>query len=119
MATSMEFLDFVCEQLRGAGVVRSRRMFGDVMVYLNDKPVVLVCDDIAYVKMHEAIQELMQNAETGIPYKGAKEHYILDIDDADFSKKVILELEKVTPLPKKRKKYLSFSPPAKHAQTAR
>lgn len=103
MATSAEFLDFVVEQLQGLGAVRLRRMFGDAMVYLNDKPVVLVCDDTVFVKQHDAIRDLMQNAETGIPYDGAKEHYILDIDNADFSKKVILELEKVTPLPKKRK----------------
>lgn len=104
MATSTEFLDFTLEQLQGIGAVRYRRMFGDAMVYLNDRPVMLVCDDIAFVKKHDAIADLMQGAETGIPYDGAKEHYILDIDDADFSKKVILELEKVTPLPKKRKK---------------
>lgn len=104
MATSSEFLDFVIEQLQELGAVRSRRMFGEAMVYLNDKPVILVCDDTVFVKKHEAIAGLMEEAETGVPYEGAKEHYILDIDDADFSKKVILELEKVTPLPKKRKK---------------
>lgn len=104
MATSTEFLDYIAEQLQGLGAVRSRRMFGDALVYLNDKPVILVCDDVAYVKMHEAIRDLMQGAETAVPYDGAKEHYILDIDNADFSRKVIAELEKVTPLPKKRKK---------------
>ena len=46
----------------------------------------------------------MEGAETGIPYKGAKDHYVLDIDNAELSKQVVLELEKVTPLPKKRKK---------------
>lgn len=81
-------------------------MFGEAMVYLNDRPVLLVCDDTVFVKKHETIQDLMLDAETGIPYKGAKEHYILDIDNADFSKKVVLELEKVTPLPKKRKKQI-------------
>ena len=104
MATSAEFLDFVVGQLQELGAVRSRRMFGEAMVYLNDKPVILVCDDTVFVKKHDAIQDLMQNAETGIPYEGAKEHYILDIDDVDYSKKVIFELEKVTPLPKKRRK---------------
>lgn len=104
MATSTEFLDFVIEQLQGIGALRYRRMFGDAMIYLNNRPVILVCNDVVFVKKHEAIQGLMQNAETGIPYNGAKEHYVLDIDNADFSKKVVLELEKVTPLPKKRKK---------------
>lgn len=104
MATSTEFLDFVVERLQGLGAVRSRRMFGEAMVYLNDRPVLLICDDMVYVKKHEAIESLMRNAETGIPYKGAKEHYILDIDDTELSKEVVSELEKVTPLPKSRKK---------------
>lgn len=104
MATSTEFLDFVLEQLQGIGALRYRRMFGEAMVYLNDRPVMLVCDDTVFVKEHPVISDLMQGAEIGIPYDGAKEHYILDIDNVDFSKQVILELEKVTPLPKSRKK---------------
>lgn len=104
MATSTEFLDFVVERLQGLGAVRSRRMFGEAMVYLNDRPVLSICDDMVYAKKHEAIESLMRNAETGIPYKGAKEHYILDIDDTELSKEVVSELEKVTPLPKSRKK---------------
>ena len=38
----------------------------------------------------------MKNAETAIPYKGAKEHYVLDIDNSEFSKKIVSELEKIT-----------------------
>ena len=46
----------------------------------------------------------MKEAETGYPYKGAKEHYILDIDNADFCKSIVTQIEKVTPVPKPRKK---------------
>ena len=46
----------------------------------------------------------MEGAGKGFPYNGAKEHYILDIDNSDFSKEVILKIESVTPLPKKRNK---------------
>jgi len=46
----------------------------------------------------------MTEADKGFPYKGAKEHYILDIDDADLTRAVILTLEPVTPIPKPRKK---------------
>lgn len=47
---------------------------------------------------------MMKQAEVGCPYKGAKEHYVLDIDNPEFCKMVILEVEKVTPVPKPRKK---------------
>ena len=35
MATSADYLTFVLEQLPPLGVVRSRKMFGEYMVYLT------------------------------------------------------------------------------------
>ncbi len=103
MATSLDFINYVCEQLNDIGNISYKKMFGEYMVYLNDKPVIIVCDNIAFVKKLYCIKEHMQNSHIGTPYAGAKEHYILDIDDAEFCKKIVLEIEKVTPLPKKRK----------------
>lgn len=74
------------------------------MVYINDKPILLVCDNTVYIKKLDAVSELMQKSETGYPYEGAKEHYILDIEDTELSKKAIAILEPITPLPKPRKK---------------
>lgn len=104
MATTVEYIEYVCEQIRGIGDIRYKKMFGEYMVYLNNKPVLLVCDNNVFVKKLDYIESIMANADVGVPYKGAKEHYILDIDDQEFSKKVILEVEKVTPIPKPRKK---------------
>lgn len=95
MATTVDYIEFVCEQIRGVGEVRYKKMFGDYMVYLNDKPVLLVCDNTVFVKQLDCIADKMLNAEKSFPYEGAKEHYILDIDNADFSKEIVLELEKV------------------------
>jgi len=79
-------------------------MFGEYMVYLNNKPVIIVCNNVAYVKKLDSITEIMKNANLGFPYKGAKEHYILDIDNSDFCKKLIAKIEEVTPSPKSKKK---------------
>lgn len=103
MATSVNFINYVCEQLNGIGNVGYKKMFGEYMVYLNGKPVITVCDNTAFVKKLDCIKEKMKNADVGFPYKGAKEHYILDIDNPDFSKDVIIEIEKVTPIPKSKK----------------
>ena len=78
MATSQEYIEFVCEQLVGIENVRYKKMFGEYMVYVNDKPVLLVCDNTVYVKKLPEIEELMSGAECGVPYDSAKEHYILD-----------------------------------------
>ena len=79
-------------------------MFGEYMVYVNDKPVLLVCDNTVYVKKLPEIEELMSDAECGVPYDGAKEHYILDIEDRELTAKVVEILEQITPVPKKKPK---------------
>ncbi len=104
MATTVEYIEYVCEQIRGIGEIRYRKMFGEYMVYVNDKPILLVCDNTVYVKMLDCIADKMDCSSTGIPYKGAKEHYILDIDNINLSKDIICILEAVTPIPKSRKK---------------
>ncbi len=104
MATSLDFIDYICEQLKGIGDITYKKMFGEYMVYLNNKPVIIVCNNVAYVKKLDSITEMMKNADLGFPYKGAKEHYVLDIDNSDFCKKLIIKIEEVIPIPKSKKK---------------
>lgn len=104
MATTNEFINYVCEQLSGIGNVTYKKMFGEYMVYVNLKPVLTVCENTVYIKKLEVIESDMQDADVGFPYKGAKEHYILDIDNSDFSKVIVSKVESVTPLPKKKNK---------------
>ena len=104
MATTKDYIEYVCERLHGAGGLRYRKMFGEYLVYVNDKPVLLVCDNTVFVKIVPELAALMADAERGLPYEGAKEHYILDIDDTDLTARVIAVLEPITPIPKKRRK---------------
>lgn len=104
MATSVEYIEFVCDQITGIGEIRYKKMFGEYMVYVNDKPVLLVCDSTVYVKKLDAIQDKMKDADVGIPYNGAKEHYILDIENSESAKEIVSMLEEITPVPKPRKK---------------
>ena len=103
MGSTVDFIEFVVEQIAGTGNIRYRKMFGEYMVYVNDKPVLLVCDDTVFVKMLDAVAEEMEGADTGYPYDGAKEHYILDIDDQELSRKVVSILEPIAQIPKPRK----------------
>lgn len=104
MATSQEYIEFVVEQIPKNWDVRYRKMFGEYMVYVSDKPVLLVCDNIVFVKKLDEVFDLLQGAECGIPYAGAKEQYILDIENPDLVLSVITILENVVPLPKPKKK---------------
>lgn len=104
MATTTEYIEYVCEQIKDIGEIRYKKMFGEFMIYVNDKPVIIVCNNVAFVKKLDCIKEMMKDAQIGYPYKGAKEHYVLDIDNSNFCKSIISEIEKVTPIPKPKKK---------------
>lgn len=57
MACTTDFIDFVCSQLNGVGIIRSKKMFGDWLIYIDEKPVILACDNICYVKKLSVIAE--------------------------------------------------------------
>ena len=100
MASSAQYLDYVCEKLQPYGAIRTKKMFGEYLVYLNDKPVVMVCDDTVFIKKLPALAEQMASAPCDVPYPGAKEHFILDMDDRTLLDAVLPVLEATTPLPK-------------------
>lgn len=104
MATSSEYVTFVCEQIHGYGDVRCRKMFGEYMVYLNDKLIFTVCDNTVYVKQLPVLADLLSDAQTGSPYDGAKPHYLIDPTDASLLNRLVPLLEAHTPVPAKRAK---------------
>ena len=104
MASDIDFVNYVIDQINSLGIITSKKMFGEYMIYINQKPVILICNNTAYVKKLECIKLFCENGEIGIPYNGAKEHYILDIDNKETLIEIIKEVEKVTLIPKKRNK---------------
>ncbi|MDR2192797.1 MAG: TfoX/Sxy family protein [Endomicrobium sp.] len=105
MATTLDFIEYVCGQIAGVGNIRYKKMFGEYLVYVNEKPILLVCDNTVFVKIAPCLSDIMRASGKGFPYKGAKEHYILDIDDIELAKRAADVLEKNTPIePLKKKK---------------
>lgn len=49
MASSQEYLDYVRAQANGPWTLRARKMFGDWMVYADDRPILLVCDNTVFI----------------------------------------------------------------------
>lgn len=104
MATSKEYADFVCEHMEPFGTVSSRKMFGEYMVYIDGKAVLNVCDNTAFVKELPELAELMSDAPRGFPYDGAKEHYMLDVENTELLEKLMPRLMELTPMPKPKKR---------------
>lgn len=107
MACSEEYIEFVCKRLASTGVVRAKKMFGDWLIYIDEKPVVLACDNQCYVKMLPEIAPLMESAPTAPPYPGAKSHYVLDVEHRSEAVKVVQALLPLIPYPRPRRKRAS------------
>ncbi|MDR1952290.1 MAG: transcriptional regulator [Elusimicrobiota bacterium] len=104
MASDLDYVQFVVDQIKTDETITYKKMFGEYLIYLNSKPVVMICDNTVFVKILDCIKHLMENAQKGFPYEGAKEHYIIDVDDGEHLSNVINILEKNAPIPKNKKK---------------
>ncbi|EMO05030.1 TfoX N-terminal domain protein, partial [Leptospira interrogans serovar Icterohaemorrhagiae str. Verdun HP] len=45
MASDLSFVDFIVDQVKDAGQIVSKKMFGEYAIYCNGKIVALVCDN--------------------------------------------------------------------------
>jgi TfoX/Sxy family transcriptional regulator of competence genes len=77
MPTAQTTVDDLLAHLTDAGTVTARKMFGEYCVYLQAKPVALVCDDTLFVKLTPTGQALVPDAATAPPYSGAKPHLVI------------------------------------------
>ncbi|MDE6008156.1 MAG: transcriptional regulator [Muribaculaceae bacterium] len=102
MACTIEFIEEICSVLESLGEVKSRKMMGDYLIYVNEKCVITACDNIAYIKKLPCVAQMMEDAERGVPYPGAKEGYILDFSDPVKARKVVDSLWKHLPFPKSK-----------------
>jgi TfoX/Sxy family transcriptional regulator of competence genes len=84
MATSQNTIDFLLDQLRGVQGVRTRKMFGEYVLYCGDKVVALVCDDQLFVKITPPGKALVgKRYAEGIAYPGAKPSILVDASDME------------------------------------
>lgn len=104
MSSSADFADFVIDQLRGIGLLSKRKMFGEYCLYVNGRPVLLICDNTVYIKTHPELASLLADNATAPPYDGAKPWYVLDAEDSELLRQAVQVALPLTPLPKKRRK---------------
>lgn len=78
MATRDDVILHLTGQLRDAGAVRSRKMFGEFALYLDDKVVALVCNDQLFLKPTDAGRNFLGSVEEAPPYPGSKPYFWID-----------------------------------------
>ena len=50
MANSDEYIEYVMLKLEPMGLVQYKKMFGERMIYIDGKPILLVCGNSCYLK---------------------------------------------------------------------
>ena len=126
MASSEAFKDFVLERLEqctrehlnGTFAFSARKMFGEYCVYISEfgslesqrskKVLFLLCDEQVFIKKYEVLDEIASEYEgffsLGFPFVGAREHYILDIENLKLLAKIVQSTLPYLPTPKPKNK---------------
>jgi TfoX/Sxy family transcriptional regulator of competence genes len=106
MATDLSYVQYVCDQVRDAGGVSCRKMFGEYALYLGGKVVALVCDNQLFVKPTDAGRELLGTPTEAAPFPGAKPYFVLDehLDNSQLLCAVFRATEAAVPAPKPKKR---------------
>ena len=106
MASTKEYLDFVLEQLSELEGVSYRPMMGEYVLYCEGKVIGGVYDDRLLLKPTETALRLMDEEglvpQTEIPYEGAKEMLLADVDRRELLCRIAQGIADDLPAPKKR-----------------
>jgi TfoX/Sxy family transcriptional regulator of competence genes len=106
MSSTKEFVDYIAEQLQNAGLISTRKMFGEYALYCNEKVVGLICDNRLFIKQTDGGRNFIgiENIVEECAYPGAKPSLLIEdkIDDSVW----LTELIKITvnELPEKKPK---------------
>lgn len=105
MASKTEFVEYAVEQMKEAGNITYRKMFGEYGVYCDGKIFGVICDDQLFIKITEAGRKVCPDLTSASPYEGAKPHFLVEeLDDRERMGRLIRETVKELPEPKKKKK---------------
>ena len=82
MATHGDFADYVVDQLGEAGVVRSRKMFGEYGLFCDGTFFAVLCGDQLFVKITPQGEAAWPGLPKVPPYEGAREYSLAEeVDD--------------------------------------
>ncbi len=104
MSTQKESIEYILDVLEPKGFFHARAMFGEYALYAQDRVVALVCDDILFVKITDASNELEDICEKAPPYNGARPHYLVEesqISQINHLSEILIDIAKTLPAKKK------------------
>ena len=103
MSCSTQYLEFVLDLLGELEDVAHRKMMGEYVLYYRSKVVGGIYDDRFLLKVTPASERLLPEAQRAIPYEGAKEMLLVEVEDRDALRDIVDAMWEELPAPKKRK----------------
>ncbi|MBW6412976.1 TfoX/Sxy family protein [Schaalia sp. ORNL0103] len=104
MSSTEQYLDFVLDLLGELEDVAHRKMMGEYVLYYRGKVIGGIYDDRFLLKVTPASSRLLPEAPRAIPYEGAKEMLLVEVEDRDVLRDVVDAMWEELPAPKKRNK---------------
>ena len=104
MASSEEFVRYVCEQLADSGEITCRRMFGEYGLWCDGKFFATIEDGILCLKITDAGRAMLPDAEIVEPHEGARFLYVAELDDRAFLAELVQRTCAELPAPRARHK---------------
>lgn len=106
MASTKEYLDFVLDQLQDAEEISARAMMGEFILYCRGKVVGGIYDDRLLLKDTPTARRLLEEVgietQTELPYDGAKEMLLADVDRRELLCRMVQGIADDLPAPKKK-----------------
>ena len=103
MSSTNQYLEFVLDLLGELDNVAHRKMMGEYVLYYRSKVIGGIYDDRFLLKVTPASERLLPDAPRAIPYEGAKEMFLVEVEDRDTLCDVVDALWQELPAPKKSK----------------
>jgi TfoX/Sxy family transcriptional regulator of competence genes len=102
MASALDYVEFIVDQMENAGEVTYKKMFGEYAIYCDAKVVALVCNDQLFIKPTEAGKSFIDDVVEAPPYPGAKLYFLIEekIEDREWISNLIRLTAKELPKPK-------------------
>jgi TfoX/Sxy family transcriptional regulator of competence genes len=106
MASDVKFVDFVVEQIKNAGEITAKKMFGEYGIYSDEKIVGLICDNKLFIKPTNSGRKFIGNVVEEPPYQGAKPSFLIEdkIEDSEWLSELVRLSVKELPAPKPKKR---------------
>jgi TfoX/Sxy family transcriptional regulator of competence genes len=106
VASDLDFVSFVVDQIDDDCAVTHRKMFGEYGLYSEGKMFAVICDNRLFVKPTEEGRAYIGTVVEGSPYPGASPRFLIEdrLEDPTWLSELVRITTRALPPPRKKRK---------------